>query len=1277
MGVVFKARQRVPERVVALKLLLPAQLANEEARRRFRVEAEAAARLEHPNIVPIYEVGEAEDVPYFSMRLVEGESLRRWNANQAARGGERMRRAAGLMVKLALAVHYAHERGVLHRDIKPSNVLLDAQGEPYLTDFGLAKLVAQTSDLTVSGAVVGTPDYMSPEQARGGTKDVTTATDVFSLGAVLYELLTGQAPFHGETDLETRRRVVEEEAARPSAINRAVDRDLQTICLKCLEKDPRRRYDSAAALAEDLERWLRHEPIHARPAGAATRAFKWTRRHIAATALAAVAVVGLAGYAVKTTMDERRLRVVLAESLLHEGKALAATREPSGAKDRLERSRSLSLQTGRTTLPADLALADLHRFSPPPVATWRGHAGPARCVAVSSSRRTIISGGDDGTIRLWALPSGRVRTLLDAHPGGVTCLAVSLDGRLCVSGGADKRIQLWDLDKPALIESLESHRDRISGVCFAPGGGTFASASWDGTIRIWPASGHKEKQVIQTELEQITSVVFLPDGARVAAGNEGGGFGVWRLDAPDAPALFLPFKRGVRLGSPPSSGSDSLLLGGAEGELVISPLAGSNRHNTWRALSAVTGVAFLPPGKRVVAGCADGRIAVVNATFEEADPQLLFTEHTKPITGIAPFAEGNFVASSSEDGTVRIWDTRTEEPEREPIHSVCRLTFSPDGLVFLSAGHGGQLKLWDATTGELLLNYPGHEGVILDGRFSPDGSRIISCGQDGTARIWSTADGNELRRLNVETGAVSQASFSRDGKLLLTGEGPEDFPATPVDPKRLFSLRVWDASSGRPLRSLPAHRGGILALAVSSRGVVTGGADGKMKLWDPNSWREILSFDADPDSVRGITILPDGCRCISIGSQRALRIWDLLTGKEVHSLQLGDSPLSVSAGSSQHGSRQEHGLLLLCGMGNGTMRLRDGAAGGEMHLFEITREGGISATALSPDGRLAVSATTQSLLHRWSLNRIADFQRLAPGAQKAHTALQQNPRDPAALKTLAEWFEFRGFYDWAGELYREAREAGAEVPSLPVARCLWQVHHLEEARAEFARASDRHEVSPYYLTLCLRAIDQKLELERQRDAAQARAPMTPAGAVVRQPGPGTGCDIWTTSHLSYAPGGDGPGGGWANDDLRVGGWGDWYYSLLRFDLAGMPPRARSAVLHLYCKGVRSGGTPMWLDRIAASWDWRTSGTGRDRERLWWQDRPAATLWRKEALPRPDPGRWYAVEITDLYNSWQNGEYPNHGVQLRPTMNSNEYFNEFYSSRYESKPELRPKLVVVP
>src|SRR6266498_1042006 len=288
-GVVFRARQKSLNRIVALKVIGLGQWATKAHLKRFRLEAEAAARLDHPSIVPIYEVGERDGQCYFSMKFVDGGQL-----DQVVKHTPiSLRQAVELIAKVARTVRYAHEHGILHRDSKPGNILLDADGEPHLTDFGLARRAETESTMTRTMEVLGTPSYMAPEQAVGNNAAVGSVTDVYGLGAVLYQLLTGQPPFAGGTTYETIKLLLDTEPRQPRLLNPKIDRDLSTICLKCLEKDPKRRYSSALTLAEDLERWLKHEPIAARHTGVFARGKKWVRRN-PTSALLAVCLVALA-----------------------------------------------------------------------------------------------------------------------------------------------------------------------------------------------------------------------------------------------------------------------------------------------------------------------------------------------------------------------------------------------------------------------------------------------------------------------------------------------------------------------------------------------------------------------------------------------------------------------------------------------------------------------------------------------------------------------------------------------------------------------------------------------------------------------------------------------------------------------------------------------------------------------------------------------------------------------------------------------------------------------
>jgi serine/threonine protein kinase len=350
-GVVYRARQKSLNRTVALKVIGLGQWATQAHLKRFRREAESAANLDHPCIVPIYEVGKREGSCYFSMKFIDGGQL----DEVAKRTPISIRNAAELIAKLARTVHYAHEHGILHRDIKPGNILLDAEGEPHLTDFGLARLLETKSTVTDTMDVLGTPSYMAPEQASGHNEQLTSATDVYGLGAVLYQLLTDHPPFAGGTTYETVRLVLESEPRQPRLWNPKIDRELSTICLKCLEKDPRRRYASARALAEDLEHWLRHEPIRARHSSVFTRGKKWVRRNPTTAAFITVVVIAFAGVLWESSRVQQERALVRRANLAEKERVRleAEQKKNPAAYEAYLRGRAFTFAAGKQLVESD------------------------------------------------------------------------------------------------------------------------------------------------------------------------------------------------------------------------------------------------------------------------------------------------------------------------------------------------------------------------------------------------------------------------------------------------------------------------------------------------------------------------------------------------------------------------------------------------------------------------------------------------------------------------------------------------------------------------------------------------------------------------------------------------------------------------------------------------------------------------------------------------------------------------------------------------------------
>jgi serine/threonine-protein kinase len=536
MGVVWRARQVSLNRMVALKLIAAGELASTEAVRRFKAEAEAAASLDHPNILPIYEVGECDGQHFFSMKLVEGRSLaERLSSLEFQIPNQE---AAALLAKVARAVHYAHQHGILHRDLKPGNILLDAAGEPHVTDFGLAKRVESAAGLTLSGAVLGTPAYMAPEQAGGGTKRLTTAADIYSLGVILYEMLAGQPPFRGDTPLDVMRKVVEEEPLPPSRVKSEIrssqsertptpkarspaagersfgfsefgflsgfgfrPSDLDIICLKCLEKDPPRRYTSAEALAQDLERWLRHEPILARPSRPAQRVLKWARRKPAlatmAVALQVVALTGLAGI----LWQWRQAVVARNVARLAQGTAEETARE---LRQTLARAR---VAEGWRRFEDGDAFAALAPFAE---ALQLEEDDPARA-AVHRMRLASVFKQCPRLVKVWSV-GGRLHYAQLSANG--TKLVTGIE-RGTNYGAA----QVWDVATGRALTPPMVHADAVTFVEFSPDGRRVVTASYDGTARVWDALTGQPLTPPLPHENGVAQARFSPDGQRVVTGD--------------------------------------------------------------------------------------------------------------------------------------------------------------------------------------------------------------------------------------------------------------------------------------------------------------------------------------------------------------------------------------------------------------------------------------------------------------------------------------------------------------------------------------------------------------------------------------------------------------------------------------------------------------------------------------------------------------------------------------------------------------------------------------
>jgi WD40 repeat protein/serine/threonine protein kinase len=978
MGIVYQARQQKLKRVVALKMILAGVHASEGARLRFRTEAEAVARLQHPHIVQVFEVGEADGSPFISLEFVNGGSL----AGKLNGSPQPVRESALLVQTLAQAIHHAHRHEIIHRDLKPGNVLLRLDlpeekeatvgragtigspptgppsgviahfGMPKIADFGLAKQLDSQGEPTQCGSPLGTPTYMAPEQAEMPGEKIGPGVDIYALGTILYELLTGRPPFRGATPLDTLEQVRSQEAVPPSRLQPKVPRDLETICLKCLHKSPRGRYLSAGDLADDLGNFLAGKPIRARRVSATERLWRWGRRNPTVAGLvAALLLVFVLGFGAAIW----QMRQAQANA-----RAEAAAREEADDQRKTAEARELQAILARKDADAQHREAQKQRLAAlREAATSRLDHGLTRCekgdvahgllLLADSLEKATRAGADDlqyairFSLAAWSRQVVK-STSSPAHGTPVTAVAFSPSGKTVATGTwgnawnkpQPAEVLLWETDTWKRLGQPMPHPAPVWGLAFSPDGKTLATACWDGEVRLWDTGACQTIGPPLRHPHKVQCVALSPDGQTIVTGCWDGAARLWNV---------------------------------ASGDLIGQPL----RH-----LGQVWSVAFRPDGKVVLSASLDGMVRL----WDLASGQLKgsFT-HPDPVCAAAFRPDGKAVLTACDDHTARVWETGSGRRLGLPLscrYPVKAVAFSPDGQTMVTGAgwhegdrYGqGEIRFWDATTSRP-LGVPIATGGLLHAlAFSPDGKRVLAGSEDGMARLWEVAgDFAPAQTLRHEAPLIG-AAFSADGKTLLT------VADTLTDPAR-GEARLRNGSTGEPLGpALPYEKSsGAVLFNPGGKTVLLPGADGA-RLWDAVTGEPIGSPLPQTGHLYHAVFTPDGTVLLTIGQDKAACLWEAATGRRIGQIPPQKDVITGAVFSPD-------GKAILTRLGNRTLQKWLTNAGQPLGP-PLTLDNELLAFSFSPDGKLILTLEGSSRgVRLWEADtgkRLA-FLQTTPGTQ--------------------------------------------------------------------------------------------------------------------------------------------------------------------------------------------------------------------------------------------------------------------------------------------------------
>ncbi|HZZ77447.1 MAG TPA: protein kinase, partial [Gemmataceae bacterium] len=944
MGVVYKARHVGLDRLVALKMILAGPHAGPREQLRFRQEAEAVARLRHANVVQIYDIGESDGCSYLALEFVEGVSLA-----QLLRGTPQpILPAARLIEILATAMHYAHQQGIVHRDLKPANILLEGQSvrrfddegfpclvprpnaplpNPKITDFGLAKRLDSESALVQSGEFVGTPSYMAPEQAKGSGQPVGPAGDVYALGAILYELLTGRPPFRGPTSVDTVLQVLHEDPVRPGSFRSDLPRDLETICLKCLAKDPARRYATAEELADDLVLFRKGQPIKARPVGVFEHVWKWAkRRPVSAAAVIAISLTAILGYSVitwlwhdaRTARDDMEVQREKAEEARHNEAehrkharhALYFSRvAQSQLQWRLNDFHGAE-QSLAKCVPSDGDVDDrgwewhylqglFHNdlFTLP-----HGHGGASGSIVYNKSGThiaTVVSGPPAGEtpepseLRLWdARTGGLVKTW--TGPGSLHRLAFHPFDNVLALASMDGTVMIWNADSGSEVLRRQMHNDRIWSITFSPDGKSIASADATGVLKIWNAADGKILQDIPAHKDVVHGVAFHPTKPMVATASADGAVKLWDTITGQEIRTLRGHKLGV-----------VCIAFSPDGQSIVSASSNGN-HKIWdlesgkvtQSLTSDTGgvlhVVYSPDGRYLAKAGKDGSVRIWHlATGVE---RMAFRGHTGPVECVHFSPDCQRVASISPgDGLAKVWDL-TRHPEHATFartdKDIEAIAFVSEGKNLISITSEGKLQSWDAATGMLQTErlMPIHKSILSPAvpvAFSTYG-KFLAARSEKDARVvkrWYTSSGAEAATFQGHALPVCCVRFSPNGAYLATAACNPDAADAPNE------IMIWDAGTGNRLASI-AGAGRIFSLVFgpNNQTVAWGGQKGQVTLCNWKEAKHTVTITAHQSDVTALAFSPDRKWFASAGMEdRQVKIWSARTlsaedAKAVHVL---------------------------------------------------------------------------------------------------------------------------------------------------------------------------------------------------------------------------------------------------------------------------------------------------------------------------------------------------------------------------------------------------------